>query len=71
MVCTMGCVHTILRDGRDQFKMGSPGAYIYSKEIGFYEAFYRTPAQRRIVNFQALPLGNRGYGQALNARENA
>ena len=27
MVCTMGCVHTILRDGRDQFKMGSPGAY--------------------------------------------
>jgi len=27
MVCTMGYVHTILRDTRLQFKVGSPGAY--------------------------------------------
>lgn len=32
MVCTIGCVHTILRDGRDQFKMGSPGAY-FAREL--------------------------------------
>ncbi len=29
MVCTMGCVHTMLRDGERHFKMGSPAAYTY------------------------------------------
>jgi len=28
MVCTMGYVHTILRDARTQFKMGLLGAYL-------------------------------------------
>lgn len=27
MVCTMGCVHTRLRDGESHIKMGSPCAY--------------------------------------------
>ena len=27
MVCTICCVHTILREGGDRLKMGSPDAY--------------------------------------------
>lgn len=33
MVCTIVCVHTILRDPRGQFKVGSPGAYRKSSSL--------------------------------------
>lgn len=33
MVCTMGCVHTRLRDGESHIKMGSPCAYVDSNAL--------------------------------------
>ena len=38
MVCTIDCVHTILRDARPRFKTGLPDAYTYHNGVQSYYA---------------------------------
>ena len=53
MVCTIDCVHTILRDARPRFKTGLPDAYVEGAPRGslFYGGF--APATALVLTLPA------------------
>ncbi len=49
-VCTIGCVHTMLRDRESHIKMGSPGAYSRA-DLTFAAKICHLHEAKRALNF--------------------